>query len=110
MSFTGELLWTRPVSNLWFNDTFEHIEDLVLDQNNNSYITGAVNNSNSGDRRMALAKYNSEGQLLEAYIHPTAGLWGESMKIMNDEIITISRGFPSGLVSLIKFDFNFELR
>jgi len=110
VTFDGELLWRWEVSNLWFNDTFEQIEDLTVDQNNNIYLIGSKRSNNSGDLRMALAKYDSEGRLVRAITHPPAGYWGQSFKILNNELVTASRDFTNDLVSLIKFDFDLEIR
>ena len=110
VSLNGELMWITNVANFWSGGTFEYIEDLVLDQSNNIYLTGCIITNSSGTRRMAITKFDSNGQLIESYVHPTEGLWAESMKILNDEIITISRGFPTGLVSLIKFDYDLQVR
>jgi len=110
VTFDGELLWRWDVDHLWFGDTFEQIEDLVLDQNNNIYLIGSKRSNNSGDLRMAMAKYSSDGSFVQAYLHPPAGYWGQSFKILNNELVTVSRTFPNYLVSIVKFDFDFELR
>lgn len=111
VSYNGTLVWKKTVERIWLNDTFEFIEDMVLDQNNNIYLIGENNNSSTTDARyMSLAKYNTDGDLLNGYIHTTPYLWGQSIKILNNELITASRDYGNAQVSLMKFNFDLELR
>ena len=111
VSYNGALVWKKTVERIWSNDTFEFIEDMILDQNNNIYLIGENNNSTTTDARyMSLAKYSTDGDLLNAYIHTTPYLWGQSIKVLNNELITASRDYGNAQVSLMKFNFDLEVR
>ncbi|KAF9657891.1 MULTISPECIES: hypothetical protein [Tenacibaculum] len=113
VSFEGQLIWKKniTINNFPYN-RFEFIEDFKTDNNGNTYLIGAVNEQiGFGPRRMAIAKYDLNGNLEKSYYHRNENdeQWGQSIDLTNKNIYTLSTNYPSHKVSLIKLNFDLEI-
>lgn len=113
VDFSGSINWKSfiKIDNFSYYD-FEFIEDFELDSSNNLYLFGSINEQvGFGPRRIAIAKYNSNGNLTKSYVHKETGeQWGRCLEIYNDEIFTTSSTYSLTEIALMKFDFNLNVK
>ncbi|MNT06731.1 hypothetical protein D3C72_1414120 [compost metagenome] len=114
LDFSGQIIWNKSfkIDSFPYRD-FEFIEDFELDNSNNLYLFGSVNEQvGFGPRRIAIAKYNSKGNFVKSYIHKKGDepQWGKCLEIYNDEIFTTAWTSPLGGIILTKFDLNLNVK
>lgn len=113
LDFSGNIIWSKSITitNFPYSD-FEFIEDFELDSSNNLYLFGSINEHNGfGPRRIAIAKYDSNGNFVKSYIHKEDGeQWGRCLEIYNNEIYTTSSTYSFTEIALMKFDLNLNVK